>query len=431
MNNNKLYYANFESSPKHSTIDKNITVLLGEAMKTEVSLKLKEKYVKKFKSGYPLIFKEAIHNINDLNEKEGAIVRLVDERDKFVAKGYYGKQNKGYGWVLTKLESQRIDLQFFETKINKAIQNRSHFYDNPNTTTFRVFNGEGDGIGGLTIDYFDGYYLINWYSDGIYSFKEYLIQAMENVVEFKAIYQKKRFDTKGMYIDEDDFVTGERGEFPIIVKENGANFAVYLNDGAMVGVFLDQRDVRKTIRDKYALGKTVLNTFSYTGAFSVFAALGGATKTTSVDLAKRSLSKTIEQFSVNGIDYEAQNIVVMDVFNYFKYALKKNLMFDMVILDPPSFARSKKHTFSAAKDYKNLLKEAIAITEDDGVIVASTNAATFDMRKFKGFIDQAFKEVGYKYKMLEEFALPDDFRTLPEFEEGNYLKVVFVKKVRN
>jgi 23S rRNA (cytosine1962-C5)-methyltransferase len=161
----------------------------------------------------------------------------------------------------------------------------------------------------------------------------------------------------------------------------------------------------------------------------VFAALGGAIKTTSVDLANRSLSKTIEQFSINEIDYEAQDIIVEDVFHYFKYALKKNLKFDLVILDPPSFARSKKYTFSAAKDYKDLLKETIALTEEHGVIVASTNCSTFSMKKFKSFIDTAFKETGGKYKIKEEFSLPDDFKTIKEFQEGNYLKVVFIEKL--
>ena len=170
------------------------------------------------------------------------------------------------------------------------------------------------------------------------------------------------------------------------------NFAVYLNDGAMVGVFLDQRNVRKQIRDKYAKGRTVLNMFSYTGAFSVFAALGGASKTTSVDLANRSLSKTIEQFSVNEVDYEAQDIIVEDVFLYFKYAAKKKMKFDMVVLDPPSFARSKKYTFSAAKDYKNLLKETIAITENNGIIVASTNCSAFDMKSLKALSIQPLKK---------------------------------------
>ncbi|MCY8252114.1 class I SAM-dependent methyltransferase, partial [Bacillus inaquosorum] len=162
---------------------------------------------------------------------------------------------------------------------------------------------------------------------------------------------------------------------PIIILENGIQYAVDLNEGAMTGIFLDQRHVRKVIRDRYAKGKTVLNTFSYTGAFSVAAALGGAEKTTSVDVANRSLAKTIEQFSVNKLDYEAHDIKVMDVFNYFSYAAKKDLRFDLIILDPPSFARTKKRTFSAAKDYKNLLKETIAITADKGIIVASTNSS--------------------------------------------------------
>lgn len=396
-------------------------------MEAEVILKIKSKFVKKFKAGYPLIFKEAINNLDALNE-EGVLVKCVDDEHRFIGTGYYGKQNKGYGWIITQNEIEKIDQLFFEKKLKVALEKRKIFFNDQETTAFRVFNAEGDGIGGLTIDYFEGYYLISWYSKGIYKFNEYVLASLRNLLDYRAIYQKKRFNSDGQYIDEDGFVEGERAQFPIIVKENGVNFAVYINDGAMVGVFLDQRDVRKTIRDKYAKGKTVLNTFSYTGAFSVFAALGGSVKTTSVDLANRSLSKTIEQFSVNKVDYQAHDIIVEDVFNYFKYAVKKKLKFDMVILDPPSFARSKKYTFSAAKDYKNLLKEAIAITEDKGVIVASTNCATFDMKKFKGFIDAAFKESSVNYSIKEQFSLPEDFRTSKQYIEGSYLKVVFIKR---
>jgi 23S rRNA (cytosine1962-C5)-methyltransferase len=303
------------------------------------------------------------------------------------------------------------------------------FFDDEATTAFRVFNGEGDGIGGLIIDYYEGYYVISWYSKGIYAFKEEIVSALQKAAHVKGIYQKKRFDEQGKYIEEDDFVCGEQPQFPLIVKENGVNFAVYLNEGAMVGVFLDQREIRKLIRDKYASGKTVLNTFSYTGAFSVFAALGGAVKTTSVDLASRSLGKTTEQFRINDIEPSEHAIVVEDVFKYFKYAVRKELKFDMVILDPPSFARSKKFTFSASKDYKSLLKEALAITEKQGIIVASTNCSTFNMNKFKGFIDSAFKEMNKRYELLEAFSLPCDFKTIKAFKEGDYLKVVFIKKL--
>lgn len=398
-------------------------------MRSEVTIKIKPKFIKEIKSGYPLILKDAIQNLNDVRE-EGTIINVVDEKNQFIGKGYYGKQNKGYGWILTRKEKEEVNQSFFESKIKSALHKRKDFYKSNDTTAFRALNGEGDGLGGLIIDYYDGYYVISWYSEGIYTFRDEIVAAFQKVANFKGIYEKKRFDTKGKYIEGDDFVAGERGEFPLIVKENGVNFAVYLNDGAMVGVFLDQRNVRKQIRDKYAKGRTVLNMFSYTGAFSVFAALGGASKTTSVDLANRSLSKTIEQFSVNEIDYEAQDIIVEDVFLYFKYAAKKKMKFDMVVLDPPSFARSKKYTFSAAKDYKNLLKETIAITENNGIIVASTNCSAFDMKKFNGFIDTAFKEMNGKYKILEEHSLPEDFRTIDQFKEGDYLKVVFIEKIK-
>jgi 23S rRNA (cytosine1962-C5)-methyltransferase len=398
-------------------------------MKTEVRLQVKSKFVTKYKNGYPLITKDTIMNPNVLDE-EGITIRLVDEQNKFIAKGYYGKQNKGLGWVLSNNEKEQFDQRFFEKTLKAAFDRREHFFQSSETTAFRVFNGEGDGIGGLTIDYFDGYYVITWYSKGIYHFREFIIDSLKNLVEYKAIYQKKRFDESGKYIEEDDFVAGERGEFPIIVKENGVKIAVYLNESAMVGVFLDQKDVRKTLRDRYTQGKRVLNTFSYTGVFSVFAALGGATKTTSVDLANRSKSKTIEQFNVNGIDEGTQEIIVEDVFKYFKYAVKKGLLFDVVILDPPSFARSKKFVFSAEKDYKNLLKEAISITEDNGIIIASTNSSSFGMDKFKGFIDTAFKESNKHYKLMEEFSLPEDFRTNKHYPESDYLKVVFIKKIK-
>lgn len=394
-------------------------------MRNELDIKVTETLAQDLQKGVPILMKDGFHETESL--EEGSILKLKNAAGKFIGKGYVGKQNKGIGWLLTKNENEKIDKSFFQKKIATAISHREDYYHNTDTTAFRIFNGEGDGIGGLIIDYFDGFYLISWYSEGIYSFKDMILEALEASVSYKGIYEKKRFDTKGQYVEDDDFVKGERGEFPLNVKENGQHFAIYLNDGAMVGVFLDQRDVRKTIRDNYSKGKTVLNTFSYTGAFSVFAASGGATKTTSVDLAKRSLSKTTEQFEVNGIDVEKQDIIVMDVFDYFKYAKRKELSFDMVILDPPSFARSKKYTFSSAKDYTKLLMDAINITEKNGVIVASTNNATFGMKKFKTFVEKAFKESNRKYTIEEEFSLPSDFRTSPLFKEGNYLKVLFIK----
>ncbi|WP_058306233.1 class I SAM-dependent rRNA methyltransferase [Gracilibacillus massiliensis] len=395
-------------------------------MRQLVEVKINTKSVKTITSGYPLLSKEAV-DISEVNIEEGSILRLVDPAGKYTATAYYGLQNKGIGWVLTRKEQEKIDTKFFVKKISEAVAKRNRFYEAEDTTAFRVFNGEGDGIGGLIIDFFNGFYMVSWYSEGIYSFRHDVYQALSEVVEVRGLYEKLRFNKNGQYLEQDDYVLGEKGEFPLIVWENGMKFAVDLNDGAMTGIFLDQRNVRKRLRDHYSKGNTILNTFSYTGAFSVAAVLGGATGTTSVDLAKRSLPKTIEQFAVNEIDYEAQDIKVMNVFDYFRYAVRHDLKFDVVVLDPPSFARTKKMTFSTAKDYPKLLKDTLKITNDGGIIIASTNNASFNMKKFKSFIEKAFTETNTRYKIIEEHQLPEDFTVPHNYPEFNYLKVVFIK----
>ncbi len=395
-------------------------------MRNLVELQVDAKAIKDLTNGYPLILKDAIVT-TEVDVEEGTLIHLVDKNGGYIATGYYGAQNKGIGWVLSRKEKEAIDAKFFASKIRNAAEKRADFFASEDTSAFRVFNGEGDGIGGLTIDFFNGFYMVSWYSEGIYSFREDIYAALKQAVNTRGIYEKLRFNTNGQYIEKDDYVSGEKGEFPLIVQENGMNYAVDLNDGAMTGIFLDQRDVRKALRDRYSSEKTVLNTFSYTGAFSVAAALGGAAGTTSVDLAKRSLAKTIEQFSVNGIDFESQDIKVMNVFEYFSYAARKGLAFDVVVLDPPSFARTKKMSFSTAKDYPKLIKDTLAITNDGGIIVASTNNSSFNMKKFKTFIDKGFADYGARYTILEEHQLPEDFAVPHNFPEFNYLKVVFIK----
>ncbi|WP_019244198.1 MULTISPECIES: class I SAM-dependent rRNA methyltransferase [Bacillus] len=389
-------------------------------------IKVKKKHADKMNKGYPLISKEAIEN-SKLLKNEGELLRITDEHNHFIGIGYHGQQNKGIGWVLSRKEDEQINVAFFVKKFKEAFSHRRALFLDPETTAFRIFNGEGDGVGGITIDYYDGYYLIQWYSKGIYSFREKILSALQQIGEYKGIYQKKRFDDKGQYVEDDDFVMGQQAPLPLIIKENGVKLATYLNDGAMTGIFLDQREVRKSIRELYSNGAEMLNMFSYTGAFSVNSALGGAKVTTSVDVANRSRAKTIEQFSINDINVDQQQIVVDDVFQYFKYAARKEKAFDLIVLDPPSFAKTKRRTFSAAKDYTELLKETIMLIKNGGVIVASTNSSAFDMRRFKQFIEIACKETKSTFSILEEYHLPSDFRTIKAFPEGNYLKVVFLR----
>ena len=216
-------------------------------MNKEIKIHIKSDYAQKYKDGYPLISLESIVDIPKLQD-EGQLVNLYDSRGQFIAKAYYGIQNKGCGWILSLEKDTNINTAFFTQKIKAAIEYRKEFFADKRTTAFRIFNGEGDGVGGMSIDYYDEYYVITWYSLGIYEFREMIFEALKQSVEYKGVYQKKRFDAKGKYLDDSgDFLFGQKAPEPLVVKENGVNFAVYLDDGAMVGIFLDQKNVRKKL----------------------------------------------------------------------------------------------------------------------------------------------------------------------------------------
>lgn len=393
----------------------------------EITVKIQQGEVKRYKDGYPLLTKDCLTNPEVL-KKEGQILDVTDERGQFIGKGYHGEQNKGVGWIVSRKPGEKLNQDFIDRLILKAIGVRQGYYEDASTTAFRVFNGEGDGFGGVIIDYYERYYVIHWYSEGAYQFKEQFVDSLLRNSDAIGIYEKKRFAKAGQYVEDDDFVTGEQAPSPLIVFENNVSIAVDLNDGAMVGFFHDQREVRRAILEKHAKGRTVLNTFSYTGVFSVFAALGGSLKTVNVDAANRSKEKTAEQFAMNQLDAEDHDIIVDDAFQFLKRTERRGRSFGMVILDPPSFARTKKTTFSAKKDYKKLLLDAIAVTEENGIIVASMNHAGVAPQRFRKTVGEAFQEAGVPFRVLESFGLPSDFKTDPSFKEGMYLKVLILQR---
>ncbi|WP_291291821.1 class I SAM-dependent rRNA methyltransferase [Enterococcus sp.] len=383
-----------------------------------MKMNLTKQGIKKFHKKNPLIKEEDLQRVKPTQEW----LSFVDHQGKVVGTGYLGKQNKGIGWVLA-FEERPINRDFFEAAFAKAKAKRSAYYASEETDAFRVVNGEGDHLGGLTIDLYREYAVFSWYNETLYQKKSVLIQAFQQVFpEVKGAYEKIRFDSE---LPESAAIYGEAAPEPLIIKENGVQYATYLNEGLMTGIFLDQKEVRGQLVEGLAAGMSVLNMFSYTGAFSIAAAMGGAAKTTSVDLAKRSLEKTREQFTINGVDPEKQNIHVMDVFGYFKYAKKKELTFDMIILDPPSFARNKKKVFSVAKNYGELITDSLAIMNNEGLLIASTNAANLSPKKFQQMIEEAMDQAQVSYQCIQEYRLPSDFAVDPNFLEGNYLKVFF------
>ena len=381
-------------------------------------IRVSKRVEKKLAKGLVLLEASDLENVN-LKDQE---VEVQSQEGTFLGTAYLSQQNKGLGWFVSK-DKVAFNQAFFETLFRQAKEKRSAYYQDELTTAFRLFNQEGDGFGGLTVDLYGDYAVFSWYNSYVYQIRQTISEAFRQVFpEVLGAYEKIRF--KGLDY-ESAHVYGQEAPDFFTVLENGVLYQVFMNDGLMTGIFLDQHEVRGSLVDGLAMGKSLLNMFSYTAAFSVAAAMGGASQTTSVDLAKRSRELSQAHFQVNGLSTDDHRFIVIDVFEYFKYAKRKGLTYDVIVLDPPSFARNKKQTFSVTKDYHKLISQSLEILNPRGIIIASTNAANVSRQKFTEQIDKGF--AGRSYQILNKYGLPADFAYNKKDESSNYLKVISMK----
>ena len=381
-------------------------------------IRVSKRVEKKLAKGLVLLEASDLENVN-LKDQE---VEVYRQEGTFLGTAYLSQQNKGLGWFVS-IDKVTFNQAFFEALFRQAKEKRKAYYQDDLTTAFRLFNQEGDGFGGLTVDLYGDYAVFSWYNSYVYQIRQTISEAFRQVFpEVLGAYEKIRF--KGLDY-ESAHVYGQEAPKFFTVLENGVLYQVFMNDGLMTGIFLDQHEVRGSLVDGLAMGKSLLNMFSYTAAFSVAAAMGGASQTTSVDLAKRSRELSQAHFQANGLSTDNHRFIVMDVFEYFKYAKRKALTYDVIVLDPPSFARNKKQTFSVAKDYHKLISQSLEILNPGGIIIASTNAANVSRQKFTEQIDKGF--AGRSYQILNKYGLPADFAYNKKDESSNYLKVISMK----
>ena len=381
-------------------------------------IRVNKRVEKKLSKGFVLLEASDLTDVH-LKDQE---VEVQSQEGTFLGTAYLSQQNKGLGWFVS-TDKVTFNQAFFETLFRQAKEKRSAYYQDELTTAFRLFNQEGDGFGGLTVDLYGDYAVFSWYNSYVYQIRKVISEAFRQAFpEVLGTYEKIRF--KGLDYESAHIYGQEAPDF-FTVLENGVLYQVFMNDGLMTGIFLDQHEVRGSLVDGLAMGKSLLNMFSYTAAFSVAAAMGGASQTTSVDLAKRSRELSQAHFQVNGLSTDNHRFIVMDVFEYFKYAKRKGLTYDVIVLDPPSFARNKKQTFSVAKDYHKLISQSLEILNPGGIIIASTNAANVSRQKFTEQIDKGF--AGRSYQILNKYGLPADFAYNKKDESSNYLKVISMK----
>lgn len=291
----------------------------------------------------------------------------------------------------------------------------------PGTNAFRLANGAGDGLPGFTIDVYGDYLVVSLIDEAGAPMLEAVLDAA-HALSARGVYKKIRPKHASVIVDgrrgefaPDHAVRGENAPECFAIQENGLPYEVRLGDGLQTGIFLDQRENRRRVRE-WSRGKRVLNCFAYTGAFSVAAAAGGARETLSVDISQRALSWARRNLDAIGADPARHQTIEADVFGWLKWAARQGEQFDLIVLDPPSFSTTKSSRFSAESDYRSLASLAIGLLSEHGSLLSSTNHKGIVRAKFRRFLHEAARAAHRTVKQMKDMPDPIDFPPEPGFE---------------
>ncbi|KRL03949.1 class I SAM-dependent rRNA methyltransferase [Liquorilactobacillus oeni] len=371
------------------------------------TIEIKKQAVRKYKDGYPRL------NTHDFVEyysgDDGEFIQLVCEK-QFIAYAYLAKQRNNDGWIISLKEQSIPEKELFRKFFTMAQIRRKAFYYLENTSAFRFFNGSGDGLGGITIDYYAGYYVFTFDNKGIYYHRNTLYQAFnEAVPDALGIYERLQFNVQKAAL-KGQHVSGQKAPVKLEVLQAGLKLKVDLNDG-FFDSSLDKRNLLEFLLNGAADEKIVLNLFSNDGILSGAAMKGGAFKTVNVDLSSKAMKQAQENLLLNGVDPSKQELRVIDIMSYLDYAQKHHIKFDMVIIDPPVFVRSKKNSFLLTKDYPELISAALKTVKKGGTLVLTANSASLSLKKLKEQVIEIFAEADRQFELRDTLTLTADFVT--------------------
>jgi 23S rRNA (cytosine1962-C5)-methyltransferase len=370
--------------------------------------------------GHPWVYREALSGLR-AKVASGAVVDLVSE-GRFVGRGIYDPSSPLAVRVHTRDERVRVDAASIANAIDAAWKRRDRLFD-ATTTAYRVVNGEGDRIPGIVIDRYDRAAVLRLDSEALLSFVDALVPELAKMASARGVETILLRSADGDGDAKARVVWGRPIDAPIDVLEHGMTIEVDLLHGQKTGAFLDQRENRRRVRALAKEGARVLNLFSYTGGFSLAAALGGASSVTSVDVAAKAHATAQRTFKKNGVDPSAHAFVTADATSYVAELERRGERFDIVISDPPSFAPNEKSKQRGLAAYAKLHRSCVRVVAPGGLFCASSCSSHVPMTDFLGTLDDRALERG-DLSILEAHGQPADHPTLAAFPEGRYLKFV-------
>jgi 23S rRNA (cytosine1962-C5)-methyltransferase len=376
----------------------------------------------RLRCGHPYLFRDALGG-RPLQTSAGDLVEIVDSAGDFVAKGIYDPTGNIAVRVVTRDPAGVFDGELIQRRVEAAKRLREALLPATAGDCYRVVHSEGDGLPGVTVDKYGEHLVVHLYTQALEPLRDALLDALMAVYKPKSIYEQKRYrpQTGEGPREPAQLVRGEVAPVEVEVVENGIKFVVDVTAPLGTGLFLDLREGRTSVA-RFAAGKRVLNLFSYTGAFSVYAAKAGAREIVSVDLAPKAHARARRNLTANGFDESKHEFIAGDAFKVlFKMAERKR-QFDLIVLDPPSFAQAKGRVFSVQKDYRELVEACLAVAAPGGLLAAVSNTMKISAEEIDRALGDAATRQRRTLRVVERRGLPHDFPVPAGFLEGNYLK---------
>jgi 23S rRNA (cytosine1962-C5)-methyltransferase len=398
----------------------------------EASLELRKDLARHLRAGHPWVFRKAIERAPKRLEA-GAIVDVV-EGGRFVARGYHDPHSAISIRILTRDPAEQIDGAFWRRRIARCLALRRELVSG--TTGWRMVHGESDGLPGVVADRYDRFAVLKLYSAGLTPHREAIVSALVAEAEgLVGIWGRDEVSRD----DEDDgeekgqgkLLWGQAPPERIAIDEHGMKMLVDVRLGQKTGTFLDQRENRRMVRELAAGRRQMLNCFSYTGGFSVAAALGGGSqaRVVSVDVDKDALELAQENFRVNGLDPAGHGFAAEDVFEHLAQAKREGRRYDLVVCDPPAFAKSQRVVEQALAGYASLNRAALNVLAPGGILVTASCSARVSAEQFFDAVKEAAFKVRVELQLVEERHQPPDHPVSPQFKEGRYLKCLVYRRV--
>ncbi len=370
---------------------------------------------------HPWIFSGAIASDTN-NLKDGETVTVVDHKGEFLARGHF--QHATIAVRVLTFEDRPTDDKFFIERISNAVQLRKNLQlltdDN---TICRLVHGEGDSLPGLIIDYYQGVAVIQCHSIGMYVSIKAITKGLKQAFGNKliAVYSKSSETLPQRTDVEDGYIFGDCVT-PHICLEHGVKLNIDWVTGQKTGFYIDQRENRNLL-GKYALGKKVLNTFCYSGGFSLLALKNGAELVHSLDSSKKAIVLTEENVDLNNFQDKHKSIVA-DAMEYMKDLPEE---YDIIVLDPPAFAKHREKRHKAIQGYKRLNANAIRQIKPGGLIFTFSCSQVVDKYLFNNTVIAAAIEAGRNVRILEQLHQPADHPINAFHPEGEYLKGLVIQ----